>query len=531
MEKALEMGKASAIGSFQLFIGVAASTVIMAVGSIILARLMTPEEYGLYSIALIPSYMIVLFREWGVDSAIIKYSAAFRAQNRPEQAREIITAGMLFEVSAGIILTLISILLSNFIASTIFHRPESSPLIAIVSITIFSGGLLAASQSSFKGFERMELYSLTTVCQAIAKTVISPILVFIGYSALGAVLGYTFSFLAAALVGLALLYLAIFKNLKTEKTRKTSFSKNLKSMLGYGVPLSISSILTGFLAQFYAFLMAIYCTDAIIGNFQIATQFATLLTFFTFPIATVLFPAFSKINPQEEKELLKTVFTSSVKYATMSLVPATIAIMVLSKPLISTLFGEKWTYAPLFLTLYVINNLTVAFGNLSLGSLLAGTGKTKTQMKLSLITITFGIPLALTLIPTMGIIGLIITNISAGIPNMILGLSLAWKYYNVKADFKTSAKIFASSALATAVTFLVLNFTYFADWVELALGGTAFILTYLLSAPIINAINPSDIKNLKAMFSGLGIISKLLNIPLTAMEKCQRRLGISLNSQ
>jgi O-antigen/teichoic acid export membrane protein len=65
MQKALEMGKKSATGSFQLFIGVAASTTIMAIGTIILARLMTPEEYGLYSIALVPSYMAILFRDLG----------------------------------------------------------------------------------------------------------------------------------------------------------------------------------------------------------------------------------------------------------------------------------------------------------------------------------------------------------------------------------------------------------------------------------------------------------------------------------
>jgi len=65
MEKAVEIGKKSATGSFHLFIGVAASTIIMAIGTIILARLMTPEEYGLYSVALVPSYMAILFRDWG----------------------------------------------------------------------------------------------------------------------------------------------------------------------------------------------------------------------------------------------------------------------------------------------------------------------------------------------------------------------------------------------------------------------------------------------------------------------------------
>lgn len=164
------------------------------------------------------------------------------------------------------------------------------------------------------------------------KTVASPLLVFVGYSALGATLGYTISFIAAAIIGLAILYLTAIRRLKRRNPQKINISQTLKKMLRYGVPLSIASIISGFLMQFYAFLMAIYCTDAMIGNYQVATQFATLLTFFTIPISTVMFPVFSKINPQKERELLQTFFTSSVKYAALILVPATMAVMALSKP-------------------------------------------------------------------------------------------------------------------------------------------------------------------------------------------------------
>ncbi|MEM3566210.1 MAG: flippase [Candidatus Bathyarchaeia archaeon] len=520
MQKALEIAKKSATGSFHLFIGVAASTIIMAIGTIILARLMTPEEYGLYSIALIPSYMAILFRDWGVNSAITKYTATLRAENKENETRRIILAGLTFEIITGLILSLILISLSTFIASTIFQRPETSNLIAIASVTLLAGAAITAVQSSFIGFERMELNSLTNICQATAKTIASPILVFIGYSALGATLGYTVSFITSAIISLTILYFAIVKKLKKDNPQKINAVQTLKEMLRYGVPLSIALIISGFLVQFYAFLMAIYCDNAMIGNYQVATQFATLLTFFTIPISTVLFPVFSKINPQRESELLQTVFTSSVKYSAFILIPATTAVMVLSKPMISTLFGEKWNYAPLFLTLYVISNLFAIFGSLSLGSFLAGIGETKIQMKLSLITLAFGLPLALLLIPTNGIIGLITTSITAGIPSLFLGLYWIWKRYKVKAETKSSIKIITASLIAAAFTFLAINFIkYAADWIELTVGGLTFIITYLITAPLIGAINKTDAQNLKTMFSELGIISKLLNLPLKTMEK------------
>ncbi|MEM2280983.1 MAG: oligosaccharide flippase family protein [Candidatus Bathyarchaeia archaeon] len=520
MQKALEMGKKSATGSFQLFIGVAASTIIMAVGTIILARLMTPEEYGLYSIALIPSYMAILFRDWGVNSAITKYTASLRAENKENETRRIIFAGLIFEIIIGLILSLTLISLSTFIASAVFQRPESSRLIAIASFTVLSGAIIIAAQSSFVGFERMGLNSLTNICQAIAKTIASPILVFLGYSALGATLGYTTSFITAAIISLTILYFAIVRKLERGNPQKMDLLQTLKRMLCYGVPLSIASIISGFLVQFYAFLMAIHCDNAMIGNYQVATQFATLLTFFTIPISTVLFPVFSKIDPQKEGELLQTVFASSVKYSAFILIPATTAVMILSKPMISTLLGEKWTHAPLFLTLYVINNIFAVFGSLSLGSLLAGIGETKTQMKLSLITLSFGMPLALLLIPTAKIIGLILTSITAGIPSLFAGLYWVWKRYKVKANFKSSIKILVASLTASAPTILTTNFiNYPADWVKLVAGGIVFLTTYLIAAPLIRAVSKADMQNLMTMFSGLGIISKLLNIPLKTMEK------------
>jgi O-antigen/teichoic acid export membrane protein len=522
MEKALEIGRTSARGSFQLFIGVAASTIIMAVSTIILARLMTQEELGLYAIALTPSYLIILFRDWGVNSAITKYTAYYRTLKREEDIHEIIKSGIIFEIATGLSLLIFLVLLSDFIASIIFGRPASGPLIAIASITIFSGSILTAAQSTFIGFERMGLNSVTTICQAIIKSLISPLLVFLGYSVLGAVLGYTISLIAAALIGIVLLYFAIFKKLKTKGTQKIRLSKTLKTMLHYGVPISISSIISGMLGQFYAFLMIIYCTDALIGNYKVATDFATILTFFTIPISTTLFPAFSKVDAQNESELLKTVFASSVKYTAILLVPATMAVMVLSKPMISTLFGEKWAYAPIFLILYVIGNLFSIFGSLSLGSLLAGLGETKMLMKLSLLTFTCGVPLAFLFIPTMGIVGLILTSITAGVPSMLFGLYWIWKKHKARADLKSSVRILMASAIAAATTSLIINVIASVDWMELAVGGITFLATYLITAPLIGAINQSDINNLKAMFSSLGIISKLLGVPLGVMEKLSR---------
>ena len=520
MDKALQIGKSSVTGSFHLFTGKTISTVIMAVGTLFLGNLMLEGEYGLYTVALIPPLMINLFQDWGVSYAMTKYIAHNRAESQEENIRGIVIGGLLFKLTLGLALSCALMISADYIATSVLNRPEAATLIALASVTIFSDSLLTAAQSSFNGFEKMKLNSITMVAQSITKTIVSPMLVILGYGALGAVLGHTFSLLFAGGIAVIMLYFTLVRSLpKRNNSQQANIVQILKTMLSFGAPLSISVILSGFLVQFYAFVMALYCTDVMIGNYQIAANFGVLLTFFTFPITTVLFPAFSKLDTKDDPQLLRTLFSFSVKYTAILLVPATMAMMVLSKPLVCALFGQKWTHAPFFLTLYVVTYLFILLGSLIGGPLLQGTGQTTMLLKLALLTLFLGIPLALILIPALGIVGVILSPLVAGMPSLFWGLHWIWRHYKARVDYVSSAKILVASALATAVTYIFINFSITTEWIQIAIGGTIFVTVYILVAPTLGAITPSDIRNLRAMLSGLGPITKLVNIPLTIAEK------------
>jgi O-antigen/teichoic acid export membrane protein len=532
MEKAFQMGKTSATGSFQLFIGVAVSTVIMAVGAIILGNILHESGYGLYAITLTPALMISLFTDWGVGSAMTKYIASLKLENKDPEIRDIIVTGITFEITAGLILTIVSLLSANFIATTIYHRPESAPLISIISITIFGGSLLTVSQASFIGFENMRLSSFTLICQAIVKTAVGLALVILGYGVIGASLGYAAGSLFGGVIGIATLYFAVFRKLRKTGNKRSglrermrglcdTLKRSLKIMLKYGVPLSISTILAGILAQTYGLAMASFVSDnAVLGNYSTATNFAVIMTFLSYPIVTVLFPVFAKLDPKNEHELVRNIFASSVKYTSLVLVPATMAMMVLSKPIISTLYGEtRFVTAPFFLTLLIVGDLLAIFGSLSLGSFFSGIGETRMAMKLGILTTAFGLPLGLVLIPRYGVLGAIVGNIVSGIPSMISGLYWIWKRCEAKADFQSSARILAASAIAAAAAYLPTSLFNMANWIKLIMGLVILLTVYVVSAPLIGAVSVTDINNLRTMLSGLGILTKIVNLPLNAAEK------------
>jgi len=522
--KAIKMAKVSAKGGFNLFWGSVTSTIISAVGVIIIARLLSPSEYGLVSIVLMAPSLITIFRDWGVNFAITKYVAQYRSENKTAKVKGILTAGVLSELVLGFSLSFISFMLSGFLATNIFNRPEIEPLIQLASITVLAGALLTAARSAFTGYEKMEYNSITMICQSALKTVLAPLLVILGYGVFGVIFGSTIAFLTTGLISIVIVYLALYKKLNIIDDDKPEIVETIKTMLKYGVPMSISAILSGFLMQFYNFLIAIHCTNQMIGNYSVAINFAVLITFFSAPISTVLFPAFSKLNPQKETETLRNVFQFSVKYAAFLVVPAAAAVIALSQPAVSTLFGEKYTSAPLYLTLYAISYLYSAFGSLSLGNLIAGQGNTKFRLKLTLITATIGFPLSLLLIPKFGIIGLIATTLTAGIPSLIISLWYVKKHFTATIDWPSSAKILLASTLAAAVTYAVTSQLSLPNWIKLIIGATIFLTIYTIAAPLIGAINKTDIQNLREMLTELGPISCLFNLPLNIIEKLMFRI-------
>ena len=520
MSKAIRMAKLSAKGGFNLFLGVSISSIISAVGVIVLMRLLTRPEYGLATIAMIPPTLIGLFRDWGVNSAMIKYVAQYRSENRTSKMRNVMASGLLFELALGMLLSIISFSLASFLMTNVFHRPpDRKILIEIASITIIAGSFVMASQSTFIGFERMEFNSLTMICQSSFKSFLTTLLVILGCSSLGVVLGQTVALIITGIIGIAIFYLIFFRKIHGTENNGLELSGTIKAMFKYGLPLSVSTILGGFLLQFYNFMMAIYCSDSAIGDFQAALNFTVLITFFTTPIATVLFPAFSKLKPEKEMETLRTVFQFSVKYAAMLTIPVTVMIMVLSKPLVFAIVGREWSDAPFFLTLYSIGFLYSGLGNLSLGNFLNGQGETRVTMKLALISLGVGLPLSLALIPLFGITGLIVTTLVAGIPSLAVGLWWIRRHFGITIAWASSTKIFLASAAAAAITHIVISQLSLQYWVELVVGGIMFMTVYLVAAPLMSAVDKDDISNLREMLSDLGPFSHLFDLPLNVIEK------------
>ena len=520
MSKAADMAKISAKGSFHLLWGLIISTLISSVGVIFIARLLGSDQYGLYTIVLTAPSLIAIFRDWGVNSAITHFAAKYREENRTAEIRSIFVSGLLFEVVLGLALSVLSLVLSDFLATSIFNRPEIGPLIQLASFMILAGGLINAATAVFTGVEKMVLNSVMLICNSLLKTSIIIALVVLGLGTSGAVIGFTSGFMIAGLIGILLMW-TLYRHLPKAGIHKLEKMAYMKTLLTYGVPLSFSAILLGFQAQFYNFLLPIYyvTSNVMIGNFGIAISFSVVITFFATPITTMLFPAFSKLDHKKDKETLRNVFQFSIKYASLFVVPVAALVMALAKPAVSTLFGSSYDAAPLFLTLLAITYVYTAFGSLSAGNLINSQGDTKYNLKLSLITAAIGFPLGSIMIMSFGVLGLISATLVAGLPSLFISLRWIKKHYGVTVDWSSSTKIILSSATTAALTYLLINQLSYTSWIRLILGAVFFVLTFLIIAVMTRTINKTDINYLREMLSTIGPLRGLINRMLNIIEK------------
>ena len=97
------MAKVSAKGGFHLLWGLVLSTVISSVGTILISIFLGADNMGLYAIAVAAPNLIANFRDWGITTAMVKYSAQYNHQNDPDKIRSIFVSGLAFELILGLI--------------------------------------------------------------------------------------------------------------------------------------------------------------------------------------------------------------------------------------------------------------------------------------------------------------------------------------------------------------------------------------------------------------------------------------------
>lgn len=499
----------AAHGGLFLFVGNALSTVILAVGIIIVARLLGPANYGLYTLALVIPFLLASLSDAGMSFALVRLPARLRAEGNYTKADRLIKLGFLLKFTISALASLICYVGSAVIATTILNRPELTPFIRLASLVILFQAIFDGATRSFIGLDLMQYSASIQVVQAAFKGTLGPALVLIGLGVVGAIWGYLLALAAAGLAGVVILFA---RRTRSSDRNLGSVSMGLRELLGYGLPLYLANTLAMFLTQYQNIVLAHFSSNVEIGNFGATWNFTTFLMILVYPITTAMFPMFSKLDSNSQRNELARGFVLAVKYTSLLMIPASVAVMVFSRDLIYLTYGSGYTFAAQYLVLLSALYLLTAISYLVLGSFLSGVADTRTIIKVSILTLTVYLPLGPALAWLWGPYGLLVAYIIANAASTVYGIRQTSARFDARPDLGASGRILLAALGAAVPTVgLILLDGAGVGVVNLIVGGLQYFLVYLTLAPIVGAVDKQDVINLKTLLGGTRIVAVLLN--------------------
>jgi O-antigen/teichoic acid export membrane protein len=511
-----DMIQTYAQGTLVLVLGQMASTLISAIGTIVIARILGPSSFGILSIAQIPVSIALMFIANGVTRAIITFTAEQRHLGENQDTRNIILAGLRINLTIATIVTIVIYLASGIIANNVFHRPELEQLIKILSISILAQAAMSLSAAVFIGFEKMGVRALINISRSILNTIIGPTLVFLGFGVIGAAYGNSLPFIISGIIGT----LAVFLHLRTLPASSISLSECMKKIIRYSYPLFFSNFLAGSLRQFFKFILPFYVTASIIGNYTAAIGFNVLVNFFLTPLNTTDLPLLSKLKPKDP--MLEFVFQNLIKYKALIAFPISAAIIALSDHLTLIFYGETYNAAPLFLRLYMINYFLIGLGSQTTNRLLNSQKETKITFRRTIINLTLGLPLGILLIPRYGVVGLILTQMIAPMIGLIYSLWWVRNNYMISLDYNTILKTFISTSVGFICCLTLISLISINPWIEVFMGGSILMITYLTSILLTGALTKKNLQDIHSLLKKYEILSPLINPVFEILAKLAR---------
>lgn len=431
--------------------------IISFVLNIILARLLSPTEYG--TLGLLSVFLIFsnVFVESGFSRALI--------QKRDCSEYDFSTT-LIFNIAISCFLYAILFLCSPLIAS-FYKIPALVQIQRVFFLVIILNSLSVVQSAKLQIMVDFKSIAAVNSITTIVSGVIAVICAFWGLGIWALVIQ---ALLKAGVSSVCFWFLGHW-------VPKTSFSvQSFKQLFGFGSKLLVSGLLATGVSNLYNLVIGkLYDTERL-GFYTRAQQFPELTSgTINSVFNTATFPLMSSIK--DNREDLVVTFTKLIRIVAMVVFPAMMGLAVLSKPIILVLLGEKWSPAAGFLFWLALSYIFTPLGGLNL-SLLNAIGRSDLFLKvdmskvpLILLTMAITFPVSLeAVVIGQAIVSLVYFYINAFMTGRLYNfgcfkqLLVIWKY------------IFAATCMAILVYFISLFFSTVV--ISLIIGIVSGIIIY-----------------------------------------------------
>ena len=320
--------------------------VVSLIVSIVLARILMPDDYSIVSIVTIFFTFCNVFISGGLNTALIQKKDA-----DVEDYSTVLHTSMF----VALILYMVMFFLAPSIAN-LYSKQILIPVIRIMSLTFFINvfkSVLSAYTSSNLQFKK---FFFSTIVGTIISAFVGIYMAINGYGAWALVAQQmTNSLLDTLILYLTTKYRIIFK---------VSFKK-LKSLFSYGWKIFVSSIISVIYDQINPLIVGVKYTSKDLAYYSKGQSYPGLInSTISDTLQSVLFPIMSKV--QDNKEMVLSVTRKYIKVASYVIFPMMIGLFSVSDIFVEVVLTEKWLpivpYIQIFCFSYMLNIIQV--GNL-----------------------------------------------------------------------------------------------------------------------------------------------------------------------
>lgn len=338
--------------------------------SIILARLLCPEDYGI--IALVAVFITILqtFVDSGFANALIQKKDADDID---------FSSVFYFNITSCTVLYIVMFFAAPYIAA-FYKIPELIPIVRVISLKLIIAGLKNVQQAYVSRNMMFKKFFYATLAGTIGAAIVG---ISMAYAGLG-----VWALVAQQLFNLFIDTVILWIVVKWRPKKVFSFQR-LKGLLSYGWKLLAVSLINNLYNQGRQLAIGKVYTPADLALYNKGRQFPDLFVAnINTSIDSVLLPAMSK--EQDNVEHVKAMTRRSIRITSYILAPFMVGLALVSKPLTIILLTEKWIECVPFMQVFCVAFLIRPISSANLNAMKA-MGRSDLFLKIDIIKIIIGI--------------------------------------------------------------------------------------------------------------------------------------------
>lgn len=457
-----------------------AQYVVSFIVSVVLARLLSPDDYGLLGIIAIFTAICTALIGGGFSEALIRKKDA-----KEEDYSTVFISNLGISLLLYAIIYFCSPLIAKF-----FGREELVALTRVSSLGIIIGALAIVQHARLTKRIDFKTQTKITLIASITSGVIGIAMALLGCG--------VWSLVAQTLS--SQLLRTVFLWFYNKWMPKLNFSKtSFHELFGFGWKIMVSRLLDTAWQEFYQVVVGKYYSPATLGQYTRSKQFSQLLSKnLTGIIQRVTFPVLSEI--QDDKTRMTAAYRRIIKTTMFVAAISSFALGAVSEPLLYCLIGAKWHEAATYLPLICIAGSLYPLHAINL-NMLAVQGRSDVTLVLEIIKKIIALA-PLFVGAFVGIMPMLYVNLVVGIISFFLNSSYSGKLLGYSSWMQLK-DVSMSYGIATIIALSVWFFKFLpiSNWIILLIQILVGIIIFFVICRILKPVEYEDIKSLARTYT------------------------------